>query len=293
MIVYSFYDWDSPSEQSIRTIRLGGGGAQELVAGDGLRRSPSWSHDGRRIAYVAAQEHVGTAAIVIMSSDGSAPKSIPLGDIQNVYHADWSPDGATIVFSGHEANRDPGGRLSLYSVKVATGVVTQLTAYGSADTHASWSPDGKWIVFASGGYLDVIDADGGQRKRLRGERTRYVPSWSPAGSTIAYIRGDRDIHLIGSDGKGRETVAVFEGLRLRDLSWSPTGRSLLFTSTVGGARRISRVEIDGSNVVTIVETRDGYIGRPRLFVPSLGPGLPATTPLLWGGLKRDQGPASR
>jgi len=284
-VVYAYYDWHSPSEQSITTMGLGGGTTRELVAGEGLRRSPSWSRDGRRIAYVAAGALGDPTTIVIMASDGRDSQAIPLDNVENVYHADWSPDGGKLVFIAHEPGQDSGGRLSLYSITVATGVVTRLTD-GAADTHPSWSPDGEWIVFGSGGHLDVIDADGGQRRRIRPGRVRFVPAWSPDGSTIAYIRGDHDIRRVSPDGDERETVAVFPEARLGDLSWYPTGNALLFTSTVGGVRRISRVDIDGSNVRTIAETREGRFGRPRLFIPTLGGRRRWLEPHLWGGVKQ-------
>ena len=284
-VVYAFYAWASPSVQSIRTMTFAGGPARELAGGPGLRRSPSWSRDGQRIAYIASGEQVGTATIVVMANDGRTLETIPLDDIQDVYHADWSRDGQFIAFVAHEMDKDRGGRLILYSVRVSTGRVTALVTKGAA-THPSWSPNAEWIVFASGGSLEVVDANGGQRRSLTVGNARYVPSWSPDGSTIAYIRGDHDIYLVNADGGGKETLGVFPGVRLGDLSWYPTGRALLFTSTVGGVRRISRVDVDGSNVETIAETREGRFGRPRAFIPTLGRARRWSAPLLWGGLKQ-------
>jgi Tol biopolymer transport system component len=284
-VVYAFHEWASPSAQSIRTMALVGGPGSELAGGPGLRRSPSWSHDGQRIAYISSREQVGTATIVVMGSDGRALEAIPLGDIQDVYHADWSRDGQSIAFVAHEMDKDRGGRLILYSVRISTGVVTTLVTKGGA-AHPSWSPDGEWIVFAGGGYAEVVDASGGQRRRLTVGDARHVPAWSPDGSTIAYIRGDHDIYLVNSDGDARETVGVFPGVRLGDLSWYPTGKALLFTSTVGGVRRISRVDVDGSNVEAIAETRDGRFGRPAVYIPTLGRARRWSAPLPWGVLKQ-------
>lgn len=90
------------------------------------------------------------------------------------------------------------------------------------------------------------------------------------------------------DGRGRERATANRHVRghaLDSLSWFPSGKSLLFAATSGGVRWLSRMDIDGSNYETILESRDGYIGHPRAFGPDPAAGPPPLMPALWGSVR--------
>src|SRR4030095_7306381 len=70
--------------------------------------------------------------------------------------------------------------------------VVSLVEDGSKNFHVQMSPDGSQIAFDSdrggerGGYLAGID--GGGIRRISGEGYAAVPTWSPDGNRLAFIR---------------------------------------------------------------------------------------------------------
>ena len=71
-------------------------------AGDG---SPSWSPDGRHIAFESNRD--GNFEIYVMGSDGSNPRRLTNHEAGDGSPS-WSPDGRHIAF---ESARDGNGRL--------------------------------------------------------------------------------------------------------------------------------------------------------------------------------------
>src|SRR5947209_4231063 len=58
--------------------------------------------------------------------------------------ASFSPDGATIAFSG-----EYDGNTDVFTVRVAGGVPKRITYHPDADRLAGWTPDGKRLLFRS------------------------------------------------------------------------------------------------------------------------------------------------
>lgn len=69
------------------------------------------------------------------------------------------------------------------------------------------SPDGRQIAFAYRGDLYVVDAEGGQARRLTsGASHDFAPVWSPDSRTIAYAsdrHGNFDLYAVAAEGAVR------------------------------------------------------------------------------------------
>ncbi|HTJ24280.1 MAG TPA: protein kinase, partial [Gemmatimonadaceae bacterium] len=159
---------------------------------------PTWSPDGRRIAF----QSWAKPDIYIVNADGSGLTKItdhPAADMD----AAWSPDGHRIAFN---SARD--GNTEIYTVDPNGKNLTRLTFNDAKDQHPAWSPDGRRIAFHSDRDGDpeiyVMNADGTNPVRLTqspGEDAH--PAWSPDGRRIVFHRrvlGHTQIYVMNADG---------------------------------------------------------------------------------------------
>ena len=94
------------------------------------KRLPSWSHDGRRIAYV------GNNVIWVVDSDGENPRQLTWHVTEE--HPTWSPDSGSIAFTSF--GRD--GFVGIYTVDVTTGAVDALALLDNPNI-GNYDPD--WL----------------------------------------------------------------------------------------------------------------------------------------------------
>jgi Tol biopolymer transport system component len=121
--------------------------------------------------------------------------------------------------------------------------VTPFTSLPGQAIAPTFSPDGSQIAFAwnggeaAGHQFDLyVKSLGSERLlRLTHHPARWIsPAWSPDGTVIAFLRDDSDtpgIYLIPALGGSERrllTTRVAPG-EFRQLSWSPDGKSLLYS----------------------------------------------------------------
>ena len=183
---------------------------------------PTWSPDGRRIAFASRRQ--GIFHIYVMNADGTGTTRLTSGK-RNDNTPSWSPDGTQIVFSREGA---------LFVVPARGGKPHRVgRGFGNAADPA-WSPDGERIAFdyRKPGFpqreLYVMRADGsGIRQLTKLRRTSALPAWSPDGKRIAFQSngnlGRFEIYTIAVDGTDvrRVTRSLVDVIQP---AWAPDGR---------------------------------------------------------------------
>jgi TolB protein len=177
-VVYTRSDDDSYS--TIWRIPLAGGAPQLIERGKGISVSPSFSPDGRRIAFTT--DRLGHNEVYIIDADGSNPVWISQigGDLnEELYRAepDWSPDGVTVAFQSRVA-----GIFQIMSVNLRDNSSKRLTDAGENES-PSWAPDGRHLVFTSSrsgsGQLWLMDTQSGVTRQLTNASGARYGAWSP------------------------------------------------------------------------------------------------------------------
>lgn len=239
----------------------------QRMTGDGaIALSPSWSPDGRRIAYTSYR--TGQPFLYERDLGSGADRLLSDRDGINITPS-YSPDGRTVAFATTVAG----------NTQIATigpeGLRQHTRGRGFENLSPTWSPDGRRFAFVSdrlGEPQIYVMAPGGE-PRLVSEYTygsrgySTSPDWSPAGPVVAYhtrIGGRMQVAALNVDG-GRPRVLT-ERFTHEDPSWAPDGRHLVLASP----------DREGGGLFVL----DTVTGRIRRLVAGRGHGLPDWSPAL-------------
>jgi eukaryotic-like serine/threonine-protein kinase len=264
----------SPDGERIafRSERGGGGLFVMGRTGEAPRRitsegfDPTWSPDGRRLAYAMLSTtlptgRVGLSALRIV--DLETGKITPLVE-SDAMHPSWSPNGRFIAYWSMDSD---SARLyrDLCVVPAAGGTPWRVTNDAHVDWSPSWSPDGAWLYFASnrGGSMNLwrlpMRADTG---RPAGEPeavttpAQYTgrPRMAANGSHLIYESRSTtsNIHRVAIDVV-RATIGNPEPVTLgsRAFRWvspSPDGASLVLGTGYLQQEDLFVSRPDGSNL---------------------------------------------
>lgn len=209
--------------EHLYTIGADGRGLRRLGRDNAFQMQPSWSPDGRWVAFSRAEPdpNAPPPSVNIVSADGSGRKELSLGAMP-----DWSPDSGRIAFVS-EAGGDGTGKISV--MRSDGSGTRQFADTPTSDSEPRWSPDGRRIAVSAYGEISnddiaVIDVRSGRFRRLTHvSGYEHSPAWSPDGRRIAYVK-DGAIHVMRADGSGNR--ALTRGRKDTAPAWSPDGRRL-------------------------------------------------------------------
>lgn len=278
--------------QDIWTLPVTGEGAARQITNDVARDwNPLWHPDGRRIVYNSTRG--GTNHIFIVGLDGRAPRQITFNDADSTLN-DISADGTRILYSMTRDEAD------LWSVQVESGASAQITSDVGVELWPDPSPDGAKIAYQAD-RMQSIGADlfsgaifardlkpGGRSLQLAS--SGFEPQWSPDGERLAFIKRENEYNTLWVvRGVGGEPVRVagagvlfggfsrlpYNRLHSRDLSWSPDGRSLVFSALRNGRSNIWSATVGSPEETPLTENESSAV---IFFSPMWSP---SGTALAW------------
>lgn len=250
---WSAAGWDKPA--TLTVVRADGSGSVEVTSGViAPSYRISWSPDGRRLAFSA---QIGAVNRIMIAELGRTGATL-VGDatVQGTNPV-WSPDGATLAFTGGSTYQD----IAIYRVGDDGSAMTRLTTVSDTAEVGDydWSPDGNWLLFTAGSFAHhdvwVVASDGSDQHAVAAtDANEYAPIWSPDGRRIAYVSDllDNDPSTpaiqktIVVDADGSHSIVVGQNIGVG--IWSPDGKYVVgWTPDAGGGSEPTLFDTTGKS----------------------------------------------
>lgn len=275
----------APGEAASRIFlaNADGSGLQAFSAGQGRDRAPSFSPDGRQVAYQNTNK-LGLDQILIQGMGTTKPRLLGIGE-----YPQWSRDGKRILFSRRRLND-----FGIY-VAAADGSDNEEALKPIARGEiARWSPDEKRIALVTPEIEKGVDRweiqvmpVGAQKPNFKFTlpegfgRVRSL-EWSPDGNTLLFTTWQltsSKLHTLSLQSpEMRRLPAGDAEVSAGFGSWSPDGKEILFSAGPdmagnGGASKLCVMKADGTDVRVIWDpaSRGQEIRGTAWFAPPAAP----------------------
>ena len=225
-----------------------------LTTYSGAEIDPSFSPDGRQLAFVWNGEKRDNFDIYVKLVDGGDPLRLTTDPAVDRMPA-WSPDGRYVAFNRQQ---------SMYLVSPLGGGERKLTDGSFADI--AWTPDSKSIAFLdASGAVALFNLQAGDRRRLTdppptsgGDRSF---AFSPDGSTLAFARwtsntGAAELYAMPLSGGPLKRIELPNNF-IYEVAWTPDGDAIIASVQLGGPTALWRAPVNSGEPSRISGLEDG------------------------------------
>jgi serine/threonine protein kinase/Tol biopolymer transport system component len=204
-------------EGDLWRCRVDGSEKLQLTSAPLFAGSPTWSPDGRQVAFNAGLPGK-PFRLHIVPVDGGAIREVSVGEF-NVGYPGWSPDGNSIDF---QDNQGPQGSSFIHSVDLRTLKVSTLPDSERLQ-HPVRSPDGRYLVGTSldGQTLMLFDYSAGKWSELANMSVGFT-QWSADGVFVYFDTGngaDQAVYRVRIADHKPERVASLKDFRRVVTPW--------------------------------------------------------------------------
>jgi TolB protein len=237
----------TPPQQHYKLIVADTDGENQQIIANSTEplMSPSWSPDGQSLAYVSFENRASAIYVQTLRSGERRRVSARAGI--NGAPA-WSPDGSTLAITLSRKDGD----VDVYTLQLASQLLTRMTFDPGIDTEPVWSSDGRKLYFMSdraGGpqiyEIDVAQPNRATRVTFEGSYNAR-PRLSPDGKQLAVVHldgGNFRIAIVDLASKGVQVLS--QGRQDESPSFAPNGATLIYATQDRGRGVLSTVSVDG------------------------------------------------
>ena len=258
---------DGKKTYALQIANADGHNPQVLLESPEPLLSPSWSPDGKQLAYVSFE---GKNSAIFVQDIKTGKRDKVAANIGINSAPSWSPDGSRLAMT---LSKD--GNTEIYVMHLASKTLQRITNNKAVDTEPDWSSDGKKLVFTSdrGGSPQIYEVavfGDGNPKRLTFKGTYNARArYSSDDNFLTMVTGDNGVYRIAILDLRNGYFDILTKARLDESpSFAPNDHMIIYTTIGARGTALAAVSADGQVHQRLV------LQDEEVREPAWGPFLP-------------------